>query len=286
MILNRNQQEKLKDAAKNHLGASNRTLARKFHVSKETIRKNLKKLGVTYHKRAIVPKYSEKQLREIPAKCRLLRRQFLKNGVSLIIDDEKYFTFGWSKGEQNRGFYTDNIAITPDNIRFIPKSKFESKVLVWCAISLKGISQLHIQDSRAPAIKSETYISKCLTKLRRFIRNKHENDDIIFWPDNASSHYAKKTINWLTENNIPFVPKEANPPNIPKARPIEDFWNLLCQQVYKKGWEARTTDELILKIKKSVKKIDYNVVQQMLKNVRSKLRKIEDDGPLSLYKSK
>lgn len=32
---------------------------------------------------------------------------------------------------------------------------------------------------------------------------------------------------------------------------------------------------------KSAKKLDYSVVQQILKNFRSKLRNIEDEGPLS-----
>lgn len=79
---------------------------------------------------------------------------FLKNSVLLIIGDEKYFPFRWSKDR----------------------------------------------------VKIEQYF------------------DIIFWPDNATSHYvyAKKTIR-PTENNIPFVPKEANLPNMPTAMIIEEF---------------------------------------------------------------
>lgn len=44
------------------------------------------------------------------------------------------------------------------------------------------------------------------------------------WSDLASYNYAKETTKWLEDKHIPFVPKSANPPNIPKARPIEDFW--------------------------------------------------------------
>ena len=36
-------------------------------------------------------------------------------------------------------------------------------------------------------------------------------------------NYANKTSTWLNEQKVPFVPKVANPPNVPKARPIEDF---------------------------------------------------------------
>lgn len=124
-ILNKKQLEKLAKTFKNNLGSSNRVLGRKFQISKETVRQNLNKMGIKYHKRAIVPRYSLKQLEEIPRKCRKLRREFLHNDVTLIIDDEKYFTFSWSAGEQNAGYYTDEVANTPDYIRFSPKAKFE-----------------------------------------------------------------------------------------------------------------------------------------------------------------
>ncbi|CAF5166545.1 unnamed protein product, partial [Rotaria magnacalcarata] len=37
---------------------------------------------------------------------------------------------------------------------------------------------------------------------------------------------------WLHEQNIKFVPKQDNPPNVPQARPIEDFWSILAGKVY------------------------------------------------------
>lgn len=285
-ILNNTKLQKLKNAAKNKFGASNRKLGRKFGISKETVRQNLKKLGVNYHKRPTVPRYSPKQLKEIPPKCRILRRQYFKDGVEIILDDEKYFTYSWNNGEQNVGFYTDNIEETPDNIRFALKGKFEPKILVWAAISTKGVSKLYIQDSQMSAIKSDTYISKCLTKLDKFINTKHLRDEIIFWPDLASCHYSKNTQDWLAMKKINFVPKHVNPPNIPKARPVEDFWNLLCQEVYKDGWEANSNEQLKTRIKNCVKKVDMEVVQAMIRGIKSKLRKIEDNGPLVLYKLK
>ena len=31
-----------------------------------------------------------------------------------------------------------------------------------------------------------------------------------------------------------------NPPNVPQARPIENFWGSLAQKVYEGGWEANS----------------------------------------------
>lgn len=231
-----------------------------------------------------MPRYSEKQLEEIPKKCRLLRRNFLRPNTVLILDDEKYFSLTCSNRDENKGFYTDTIESSPDLIRFIPKAKFEQKVLVWCAISIKGISQVHIQSSKGPAINADVYIEKCLKKVKRFIDSHHQNDEILFWPDLASSHYARTTIDWLIRENINFVPKEANPPNVPKARPIEDFWGLLSKEVYKGGWAAQTTDQLIKRIRICIRKVPMEAVQKMMKDVKRKLRSIEDNGPLILYK--
>ena len=35
-----------------------------------------------------------------------------------------------------------------------------------------------------------------------------------------------------------------NPANAPKLRPIEDFWGILKQKVYEKGWRAKSIDQL------------------------------------------
>lgn len=283
-LLTSAKRQQLKKAAVDKIGASNRSLARKFRISKETVRQNLLKMDVKYHKRIAAPRYSQKQLEEIPKKCRLFRRKFLKPNSVLILDDEKYFTFSCSNRCENKGFYSDIVQNSPDNIRFIKKAKFEQKVLVWCAISVKGISQLHIRPSKGPAINTDIYIEKCLKKVKRFIDSHHQGDEILFWPDLASSHYAKKTVDWLLRKNINFVSKEANPPNIPKARPIEDFWAILSKEVYKGGWEAQTYEQMVNRIRTCVRKVPMQVVQKMLKDVPKKLRKIEDKGPLSLYK--
>ena len=53
---------------------------------------------------------------------------------------------------------------------------------------------------------------------------------------------------------------------------------------YNDGRETKSTKQLLGRIKSCVKKVDMEVVQAMFKGVKSKLRKIKDHGPLSLYK--
>lgn len=81
--------------------------------------------------------------------------------------------------------------------------------------------------------------------MERFIESHYKYDKILFWSDLASSNYAKTNINWLVTENINFKHKIANPPNVPKARPIEDFWTPLSKDVYKEGWEAQSYKQMI-----------------------------------------
>lgn len=120
-----------------------------------------------------------------------------------------------------------------------------------------------------------------MPKLKQFIEKHHADGNYMFWPDLASCHYSKKTTDWLTGQNIPFVPKKDNPPNVPQARPIENFWSILKRKVYEMGWEAQNEQQLIDRIKRKLKDIDLSVVQDLIRGVRTILRKIEDNGPLA-----
>ena len=114
---------------------------------------------------------------------------------------------------------------------------------MWVAFSKKGISQHYIAPS-AQAINEDVYICECLPKLEKFIAKYHENDEIVFWPDLASSHYSNKTQVYLKSKNMEYVPKVHNPANCPELRPIEDFWAELKRLVYEKGWKADNLDKL------------------------------------------
>ena len=121
----------------------------------------------------------------------------------------------------------------------------------------------------------DVYIRKCLPKLLKFIEEHHLGDKYIFWPDLASSHYANKTSAWLNEQKVPFVPKVANPPNVPKARPIEDFWSILTDKVYSGGWTATNQEQLLNRIKSQLKNIYLDTVQTMMEGIRKNYEKLK-----------
>ena len=77
---------------------------------------------------------------------------------------------------------------------------------------------------------------------------------------------------------IEYVAKEDNPPNVPQARPIENFWACLCQKVYEDGWQAQTQQELIERIERKLKDFDLNFLQTLMRGLKTKLRSIASNG--------
>lgn len=142
---------------------------------------------------------------------------------TVVIDDEKYFTFSNSEQFGNSGYYTDNKFLSPEDVRFKKICKYESKLLVWIAFSEDGISEPFIQES-SNAIDADRYINKFLKpKLFKFIRSWSNDDEYMFWPDLASANYTKKTIESLKANNIVFVSKGDNLPNVCKPNQSKNF---------------------------------------------------------------
>ncbi|CAH1102270.1 unnamed protein product [Psylliodes chrysocephalus] len=174
-----------------------------------------------------------------------------------------------------------NLGITavPDNEKFKRKVKFEDTILVWCVISLAEASRPYVGHFRGEAITTGLYIQRYSPKLLLFINEHHINDEIMFWPDLASCHYARQTKDCSEANNIPFVPKEGNPPNIPQTRLIEDA--LLSRKVYDNGWEAENTEQIRRRIYQKIREIDVATIQSLMRNLTTKIRRIEDHGPLA-----
>jgi hypothetical protein len=150
--------------------------------------------------------------------------------------------------------------------------------MVWVAASSKGLSDIFIVPS-GTAINSERYIKDCLSeRLITFIEDNHSTEPYVFWPDLASSHYAKKTLDFLNDQNVKFVAKNENPANVPECRPIEGFWYLLKAEVYKDGWCAQNLKQLERRIRACVKKFNLDTLVMLFEVIRSKIRHVRRSG--------
>ena len=241
-------------------------------------------MNIKYRKCEKTPKYTIEQQIKAKKRSRKLVNQLYNTKSLLVIDDEKYFCFAGDNMPGNSGYYTNNKKTCPESVRFIGKEKFPKKLLMWIAISDRGMSEPLFRTSKAVAINSSIYINECLEKrLLPFIHKYHGDFNYSFWRDLASSHYSKDSLNWM-DQYVYYVDEESNPPNVPQARPIEIFWGHLAQKVYEGDWQASTEQVLIDRIKLKLQEIDLNFLQSHMKGVRAKLRSIADGGVFSYKK--
>ena len=132
------------------------------------------------------------------------------------MDDESYFTLSHTNINGNGQFYSSDISQTPASVKYKSVTKFQKKMLVWSCFSEKGISSPYIVPSGL-AVNQKVYLEEMIKKrLIPFIEKHHSDGQYIFWPDLASSHYAKSVIEYLREKKVNFVEKEDNPANVQK----------------------------------------------------------------------
>jgi len=255
-----------------------RKAGRKFNCSQETIRNILRKMKkpILCYKRTKRPFRTPVQRLVARPKCGNLYKTYKKS--DFIIDDESYFTLSNSALAGNDSYYSNDRNQTPDVVKHYDKAKYEPKVLVWLAISPKGLSKPYFRPS-GMAVNQEVYLNECIIKrLVPFIQEHYSDGKYVFWPDLASSHYAQTVIDWLEEQEIPIVPKEMNHANVPEVRPIEDFWAIFKRDVYKDGWAADNVHQLETRIKYCLRKIDVKAVQDLAATTHNRLDQIRRYG--------
>jgi hypothetical protein len=259
---------------------SQNVLARKHGVSQPYVCQILRSQGLKSYKKKKAPSVTDKQRQVQKIRLDRLYRQILSKNCDpmFIMDDEAYFTFSGSNMPQNDHYYSTACGLAENAVKFRQQAKFEDKLMCWIAVSPRGIAKPYFCPSRE-AVNAQIYQTKCIQqRLIPFINLNHQDGNYIFWPDLASCHYARSTLNLLQHHNICVVPKEMNPPNCPQLRPIEDFWGMLKQVVYAKGWRAENHEQLKRRIKYSLGKIDVHIVQNMMSALKSKIRKARASG--------
>jgi transposase len=258
-------------------GISQRMLARMFGCHQSYVCRTIqRKTSIEFRKKENAPDRSSKQKLVVRPKCSRLVKIFRKKKI--VLDDESYFYLCNFDISGNDGYYSSNVDETPQEVKLKRKRKFGPKLMVWAAMSPDGISQPYIVPS-GQAINQDVYIEKCLKqRLLPFIQAYHKNDDIVFWPDLASSHYAARTTEFLQLNKIDFVPRSDNPANSPELRPIEDFWGELKRRVYANCWQAENLTQLENRIRYCYKQIEEERIHRLGAAAFTRVDKVRRKG--------
>ena len=119
-------------------GISQRILAKRFNVYQQYISKIInEKTSIRHRKNTKAPIRTSAQKVAMRPKCRKLVSLFRKKAV--IIDDESCFPLSNINLSGNAEYYTSDPDATPNDVKPKRKSKYEPKLLVWIALSEKGV---------------------------------------------------------------------------------------------------------------------------------------------------
>jgi hypothetical protein len=262
---------------------SERKIAAKYKTNQTIVHRIKVKNDIKTNKCISAPNYRKNQSKRAKTYCReLYMKSFRK---TLIIDDETYVMVDPENIPGQKYFNFIDKSSVSDKLRFKCKEKFPKKYLVWQAMDQKGnVSEPYI---KLGTMKAEEYRKECLEKrLLPFILKYHSIGDVLFWPDLATIHYSGSVQKWLKDNGIQFVQKDRNPPNVPHARPIEQFW-FLCKHQY---GQRSTPPKNLNGFKRIWSNISAGVArshaQALMKNVRKRLRQIGYNGVFEPLRNK
>lgn len=263
---------------------SERAVAASVHLSHQHVHHiKANKLGFKTYKAQTAPKYTEGQKKRAKTNCRKIYEKLLKQTPPklIVMDDETYCTVDPESINGIKFYSCKDKNKIPDKYKFKAKEKFPKKYLIWLAIDEHGAVSKPLIISKT--LNSQLYLKDCVKKrLMPFIKNKQ----VLFWPDMATSHYAKIVTDYFEKEKVDFVKKVDNAPNVPQARPIERFWAYIKQQYSKRKDPPKNLRGFQQVLGKIIQEVAKKHGATLMARVRQKLRKIGREGVLAVLKDK
>lgn len=250
--------------------ASTRDLAKKFKTSIGMIQRIKHRHNLKTYKKQKAPKQSPEQKNRAEMRARKLYNRILDNSFRCILMDDETYVKQDSRTLPGPQFYTKSVGESiPIADTTVAIEKFGQKVLIWQAICTCGLrSSIFFTKG---TINAQIYVDECLKKRLLPLYRKHKVPP-LFWPDLASAHYAKSTLQWFSENNIMFVEKDINPPNCPQLRPIERYWAIVKRIFKKEGTVSQDMSDFKKNWSAASRKCTKATVQNLMEGVKSKVR--------------
>lgn len=208
-------------------------------VHRETIRRDMQKLGAVTRVRRYVPTHPYKERTEFCRKWSAVDKKTVEEAKYLCFSDEHEVTTN-SHGSRLQW-------IIPEKEMVLPRVKQDTRNLprfmIWAAIGFNYRSKcviLPIKDEatgKGWRMNADKYIELCLTKDFISASKKHK---FVFMQDGARCHTAKLSMEHLRASGVVVLPFW--PPHSPDLNPIENLWALLDDLIAQRG--PTTLDEL------------------------------------------
>lgn len=185
---------------KNNPGLSVRDQAKKFNTSKSNIQKIRSRCGYKSYRAIKQPNRTEKQNLIAKTRARLLYEKVLtKHKGCVLIDDETYVKMDFKQLPGQKYYCSMIRGNVPKKFKYVLQDKYAKKAMIWQGICSCGIKSRGFVTTST--INAKLYIDECLKKRLLPVIRSHK-DPVKFWPDLASIHYARSTMQWFEANQV------------------------------------------------------------------------------------
>ena len=156
------------------------------------------------------------------------------------------------------------------------REKKTPKVLVSLGMTARGLTKPKFIDLGAK-INSVYYCEKVLPHYIKEMSRLYPEVGCIFHQDSAPSHVSAKTLKFMEDSNIAYIPPDTWLTNSPDAAPCDFFlWGYLKNRL--KRHKASTIASLKKVLAAEIKKVPLEMVQRALKSWPGRVLKIYAAG--------
>jgi inhibitor of nuclear factor kappa-B kinase subunit alpha len=258
-------------------GCSMRNMADKLDVSECTIRRAVKEdLRCKSYVLRVRQMLSAEMKNKRVARCAILLSSLKHEAAGHLkfFSDEKMFCVDAKVNRRNDRW----IAMDPEDVPIIGRTKFPASVHVLCVVSSDGDIMAPHFFQKGQTVNKEVYLNVMITVVRPWMAQIAGGRPYVYQQDSAPAHASNLVQNWMEENLPLFWSKAFWPPNSPDLNPLDYYvWGVMERMSNKASHNS--TDSLKVAITQAAASMDRTDLAHACSRFRSRIEAvIEADG--------
>ncbi|XP_055329967.1 uncharacterized protein LOC129582479 [Paramacrobiotus metropolitanus] len=269
---------KVKKAVSRQNPETQTRIAKRLGIARSTMQKILSEnLQLKRRKKRKVHVLTEKQKQQRYDRGKVFISYLGMFKVRMIFTmDETWVTLD-DFNVQTDFYYAGGEMEVPDDWKKKPTKRWPQKVMIAVGICWNGMSRAYCVDGKAK-VDAKYFVNEILSKMVNYdiprLYGAHAKDVILHF-DNARSHTAKVTQQWLKSNEVKYVPQEHWMANSPDLSRLDYGISGIFKQIFG-GRKATTVGGLSRIVKQVCSSFDLSVIRNTLQSWNPRVQKMLD----------